>query len=112
MGAPSVDRLGRVAQTATVTNDALSSGGDASGGNASGGNASGGSDRNDAAGGRPDRVEIVGLGIGPRGFREVRLNGVEQPDAYVLLDLHSPLRVRIGDRIYTEEESEIVVTDA
>ncbi len=59
-----------------------------------------------------DRVEIVGLGEGRHGFRLLRLNGVEPPEAQVLLDLHSALRVRIGERIYDEDDADIVVLDA
>ena len=61
-------------------------------------------------GGR-DRIEIVGLGRGQPGFPLVRLNGVDQPEARVLLDLHGPLRVRIGDRVYLEEDADIVFRD-
>ena len=56
-----------------------------------------------------DRIEIVGLG---RGADRIRLNGVEQPGATLLLDLHSALRVRIGERTYTEDDAEIVVVEA
>ncbi len=56
-----------------------------------------------------DRIEILGLGHGPRGFKALRLNGVDHPDARVLIDLHSPIRVRIGDRTYAEPTVEIVM---
>ncbi len=58
------------------------------------------------------RIEIVGLGEGSRGFKLVRVNGVERDDVTLLMDLHSKLRVRIGDEIFTEDGNEIVVTDA
>lgn len=58
------------------------------------------------------RIEIVGLGQGTRGFKLLRLNGEERDDATLLMDLHSELRVRMGDEIYTADNAEIVVTDA
>lgn len=61
--------------------------------------------------GRRDRIEIVGLGRGQPGFPLVRLNGVDQLEARVLLDLHGPLPVRIGDRVYVEEDADIVFRD-
>lgn len=58
------------------------------------------------------RIEIVGLGQGTRGFKLLRVDGVERDDATLLMDLHSELRVRIGDEIHTAATAEIVVTDA
>ena len=57
-------------------------------------------------------IEIVALGRGPRGFRCLRLNGEEQADASLLMDLHSALRVRIGARVYDETDADIRVVDA
>ncbi len=62
--------------------------------------------------GKRVRIEIVGLGQGTRGFKLLRVNGVERDDATLLMDLHSELRVRIGDEIHTAANAEIVVTDA
>ncbi len=59
-----------------------------------------------------DRIEVQGLGFGPGGAQCVRLNGVEQPNAIVIDDLHSVLRVRIGDRMYTEAEVDIIIVPA
>ena len=57
-------------------------------------------------------IEIVGLGRRPRGFRALRLDGEDQADASLLMDLHSALRVRIGTRVYDETDAEIRVVDA
>ncbi len=66
-----------------------------------------------AAGSAPHRarIEIVALGRGPRGFRSLRLDGAEQPGALLLMDLHSALRVCIGDRIYDEASADIRFVD-
>lgn len=57
-------------------------------------------------------IEIVALGGGPRGFRSLRLNGEDQADAILLMDLHSAVRVRIGGRVYDESDADIRVVDA
>ena len=57
-------------------------------------------------------IEIVALGHGRRGFRALRCNGEEQDDAYLLMDLHSAMRVRIGGRVYDESNADIRVVDA
>jgi hypothetical protein len=61
---------------------------------------------------RRSRIEIAGLGLGVGGAQRVWLDGVEQPNATVIMDLHSDLRVRIGDRMYSESDADITVVDA
>ena len=61
---------------------------------------------------RRPRIEIAGLGIGLRGAQSVRLDGVEQPEATVINDLHSALRVRIGERMYSEADTDMIVAPA
>lgn len=56
-------------------------------------------------------IEIVVLGGGPRGFRALRLDGEDQADAILLMDLHSTARVRIGTRVYDESDADIRVVD-
>ena len=58
------------------------------------------------------RIEIAGLGIGLRGAQSVRIDGVDQPDATVINDLHSALRVRIGERMYSEVDADMSVVPA
>ena len=58
------------------------------------------------------RIEIVALGGGPGGFRSLRLDGEEQAGAQLLMDLHSALRVRVGDRVYDESSADIRFVDA
>ena len=66
----------------------------------------------DHSGAPRPRIEIAGLGLGVGGAQRVWLDGVEQPNATVIMDLHSDLRVRIGDRMYSESDSDITVVDA
>ena len=66
----------------------------------------------DSNGSRRPRIEVAGLGLGVGGAQSVWLDGVEQPDATVINDLHSALRVRIGERMYSEADTDIRVVPA
>ena len=66
----------------------------------------------DPSGVRRPRIEIAGLGLGVGGAQSVRLDGVVQSDATVINDLHSALRVRIGERMYSEADTDILVVAA
>lgn len=52
-------------------------------------------------------IEIVGLGLGPGGFRSVRIDGRPTDDAALHFDLHSAIRVRVEGRLYDESDAEI-----
>ena len=56
------------------------------------------------------RIEIFGFGSGPKLYERLLLNGDEHPDAVILMDLHSPIRVKIGDRLYSEDRDEFIVS--
>ena len=66
----------------------------------------------DQSGAPRPQIEIAGLGLGVGGAQCVWLNGVEQPNATVINDLHSALCVRIGERMYSEADTDITVVAA
>ena len=52
-------------------------------------------------------IEIVGLGVGPRGFRCIRLDGEERANAVLHFDLHSAMRVTVDGEVYDASNAEI-----
>ena len=52
-------------------------------------------------------IEIVGLGVGPRGFRCIRLDGEERANAVLHFDLHSEMRVAADGEVYDATNADI-----
>ena len=65
-----------------------------------------------ATDGQQPLIEVVGLGRGRRGFEEIRVNREARDDVSLQFDLHSEIRVRVGERVYDESDAHISVVDA